>query len=114
MATDGNSTGYDLKTASRETLEEELQIVREQLVPQMTQLQQQNEDLKQGGQSSAEIAAAVTLKAASEGYDIKSAPRELLEEDLLIVRTHMLPRMEQLQAENEALKAQQDRQGTQK
>jgi hypothetical protein len=107
MATDVGSTGYDLKKASRDTLEEDLQIVREQLVPQMTQLQQQNEALKQGGQSPGVIAAAAIPRAVCEGYDVKSAPRELLEEDLLIVRTHMLPQMKQLQAENEALKRQQ-------
>lgn len=114
MATHGSNTGYDLKSVSREILEEDLHIVRQQLVPQMTQLQQQNEALKQGGQPAAEIAAASIPETTSGGYDIKSAPRELLEEDLLIVRTHMLPRMEQLQAENEALRAQQGQQGKHK
>lgn len=105
--------GYDIKQESRQTLEEDMQIVREQLVPRLEQLQQQNEALKQGGQPT----ATAPITSGSTGYDIKSAPRDLLEEDLLIVRTHLLPRMEQLQAENEAftaaLKAQQGQQEAQ-
>jgi len=38
----------------------------------------------------------VTLQT---GYDLKTAPRELLEEDLQIVREHILPKLDVLQAE---------------
>jgi FtsZ-binding cell division protein ZapB len=74
-----------------------------QVLPQIEQLERENEALKQ--QSAEQQPQQPAAQAA--GYDVKSAPRELLEEDLLIARSHLLPRMEQLAAENEALRQQQ-------
>jgi hypothetical protein len=99
-------TGYDIKSASRDKLEEDLQIVREQLLPKMQQLEAENATL-QGGQLGPPQPASETHNA---GYCIKEAPRELLEEDIQIVRGHLVPRMQHLEAENAALKAGQTQQ----
>lgn len=47
---------------------------------------------------------ASTHPKQDEGYNIKTAPRSLLEEDLEVVRQHVLPRMERLEQENAALR----------
>lgn len=105
MSSEATGTGYNLQSASRATLEEDLQVVREQLVPQLEQLQAENQALKQGGQMTEP--AADESASRHGGYDVNISPRELLEEDLQIARSHLLPRIEQLQAENEALRQQQ-------
>jgi hypothetical protein len=105
MSAEATGTDYNLQLASRETLEEDLQVVREQLVPQLEQLQAENQALKQGGQMTEATEGESASRSA--GYDVKIAPRELLEEDLQIAGSHLLPRIEQLQAENEALRQQQ-------
>lgn len=94
---------YEVKQAPRDTLQEDLTIIREQVLPRIEQLERENEALKQQTSEQQPQQPA----AQSAGYDVKSAPRELLEEDLLIARSHLLPRIEQLAAENEALRQQQ-------
>lgn len=103
-------SGYDIKSASRDKLEEDLQIVREQLLPRMQQLDAENATL-QGGPAGSEQPPQQPTETRNAGYSIKEAPRELLEEDIKIVREHLLPRMQQLEAENAALKSGQVQQG---
>lgn len=107
MSAEASGTGCNLQSASRATLEEDLQVVREHLVPQLEQLQAENQALKQGGHVTVPAEEAASK---SQAYDLKTAPRELLEEDLQIARSHLLPRIEQLQAENKALRQQQSSQ----
>jgi aminoglycoside/choline kinase family phosphotransferase len=97
-------SGYDIKSASRDTLEEDLQVVREHLLPRMQQLEAENAKL-QGGQMRSQQPPQQAIDTRNAGYRIKEAPRELLEEDIQIVREHLLPRMQQLEAHNAALKA---------
>lgn len=81
-----------------------------QVLPRVEQLERENEALKQHSTEQQQTGQPAA-QAAGAGYDIKSAPRELLEEDLLIARGHLLPRMEQLAAENEVLRQQQQLKG---
>lgn len=98
--------GYDVKAAPRSTLEEDLHVVREQLLPRLQQLEEENAAL----QRQEAAPTGPPQQPHDSGYDIKTAPRELLEEDLQIVREHLLPRLQQQEAENAALKAQEQQQ----
>jgi hypothetical protein len=102
-----NKEPYDIKTAPRELLEEDLTVVRTHILPRMEQLQAEN-----AGLTGHVTPPSTGSGAAAAGYDLKAAPKELLEEDLQLVRQQVLPQLEQLQQENAALKAQQQQQGS--